>query len=125
MKERKDLLKEEGMHAGAPADKFAFARILRNLETPQEKKLWNFLRTKPKDIKFRRQHPFKDYIFDFYCHKAKLVIEIDGHQHESNQQYDKDRTEIIQGYGLKVIRFENREIDDNFEIVIKKLMKYF
>lgn len=124
MNERKNLLKEEGMHAGATADKFEFARLLRKLETPQEKKLWNFLRTKPKDIKFRRQHPFKDYIFDFYCHKAKLVIELDGHQHKSNQQYDKDRTEVIESYGLKVIRFENREVDDNFEIVIKKLMKY-
>ncbi|MEY8020924.1 endonuclease domain-containing protein [Muriicola sp. SD30] len=124
MNEHRDLLKDEGMHAGASADKFAFARFLRKVETPQEKKLWNFLRTKPNKIKFRRQHPFKDYILDFYCHKAKLVIEIDGHQHKSNQQYDKDRTEIIESYGLKVIRFQNSDIDDNFEMVIKRLMKY-
>ncbi len=112
------------MHAGASTDKFVFARFLRKVETPQEKKLWNFLRTKPNKIKFRRQHPFKDYILDFYCHKAKLVIEIDGNQHKSNQQYDKDRTEIIESYGLKVIRFQNSDIDDNFEMVIKRLMKY-
>lgn len=123
MEESKDLLKEDGMHAGAHADKFAFASLLREGETPQEKKLWDFLRTKPEGLKFRRQHPFKDYILDFYCHSAKLVIELDGHQHKSNLPYDRDRTKIIEGYDLKVIRFENSEVDDNFETVIKELME--
>ncbi len=58
-------LKEEGMHAGAMADKFAFANLLRKTQTPQEEKLWEFLKIKPRGFKFRRQHPFKDYILDF------------------------------------------------------------
>ncbi len=108
-------------------------RELRNNSTEAEKLFWAEVRNNKFDNKkFYRQYPFyyditgreSFFVADFYCHKAKLVIELDGHQHKSNQQYDKDRTEIIEGYGLKVIRFENRDIDDNFEIVIKKLMKY-
>jgi very-short-patch-repair endonuclease len=120
----KNQLKNEGMHAGAKADKFAFARVLRDTETPQEKKLWDFLRSKPKGCKFRRQHPFKYFILDFYCHQAKLVIEIDGCQHKSNVEYDRDRSKIIQEYGLKVIRFENIEIDERFGEVTRKLMDF-
>lgn len=123
MNEENDLLKEEGMHAGATADKFAFASALRNAQTPHEQKLWEFLRTKPNGFKFRRQHPFRHYILDFYCHSAKLVIELDGKQHKSNLEYDNDRTEIVGRYGLKVIRFENFEVDDNFNKVKKRILK--
>lgn len=119
----KNSLKEEGMHAGAQSEKFAFAKFLRETETPQEKRLWVFLSTKPKGLKFRRQHPFKDYILDFYCHKAKLVIELDGHQHKSNSCYDEDRTKVIESYGLKVVRFENSELDNNFDRVIKEIIE--
>ncbi|MFH6603616.1 endonuclease domain-containing protein [Maribacter algicola] len=121
MGKNKNLLKEEGMHAGASADKFAFAAFLRKVETPQEKKLWNFLCKRPKDLKFRRQHPFGKYVLDFYCHRARLVIELDGGQHKFNIEYDKDRTRVIEDHGLKVVRFENFEIDNNFEGVIKKI----
>ncbi|HCO82986.1 MAG TPA: imidazole glycerol phosphate synthase subunit HisF, partial [Arenibacter sp.] len=51
---------EEGMHAGAKADKFAYADLLRRTQTPQEEKLWEFLKVKPHGFKFRRQHPFND-----------------------------------------------------------------
>ncbi len=53
-------LEEEGMHAGAKADKFAYADLLRRTQTPQEEKLWEFLKVKPHGFKFRRQHPFND-----------------------------------------------------------------
>lgn len=118
------MLKEEGMHAGAKSDKFAFAVSLRKNQTPQEEKLWDFLKTKPKKFKFRRQHPFEQYILDFYCHRAKLVIELDGKQHKSNLDYDDDRTEIIENFGLKVIRFENSEVDDNFEAIKAKILEF-
>lgn len=124
MQKNKDLLKEEGMHAGAKADKFAFAKLLRDTKTPQEKKLWEFLRSKPIDFKFRRQHPFKYYILDFYCHRAKLVIELDGKQHASNKEYDNDRTLIISDFGLTVIRFDNDEVDNSFLEVKQKIVKY-
>ncbi len=124
MGKKLDSLKEEGMHAGASPDKFAFARILRKAETPQEKKLWRFLLTRPNGFKFRRQHPFKHYILDFYCHRAKLVIELDGRQHISNIRYDNDRTKIIEGYGLKVIRFENSEVDNSFGKIKEKIIEF-
>jgi len=121
-KEKVDLLKDEGMHAGATPVKFEFAAKLRANQTPQEEKLWIYLRTKPEGFKFRRQHPFEYYILDFYCHSAKLVIELDGKQHKSNVEYDNDRTSILSEYGLKVIRFENFEIDSSFELVKKQIL---
>ena len=124
MRNGKELLKDEGMHAGAQADTFAFAHVLRQSQTPQERKLWHFLRTKPKGLKFRRQHPFNNYILDFYCHGARLVIELDGLQHRSNKEYDNDRTKIIEDYGLRVIRFENSEVDHNFDKVKKSILKF-
>ena len=111
------------MHAGAKADTFAFAHILRQAQTPQERKLWDFLRTRPNGLKFRRQHPFNHYILDFYCHGAGLVIELDGLQHKANLEYDEDRTKIIEDYGLRVIRFENSEVDHNFDSVKKRILK--
>ena len=106
------------------ADKFAFANLLRKTQTPQEEKLWDFLKIRPQGFKFRRQHPFKDYVLDFFCYRAKLVIELDGQHHKSNLEYDSDRTSIIESYGLKVIRFENDEIDNSFDNVKEKLMKF-
>ena len=60
-----------------------------------------------------------NFIADFYCHKAKLIIEIDGSQHytEKGKQNDKFRTEVLEGYDLKIIRFTNRQIDTNFQSV--------
>ena len=124
MRKKSRPLKEEGMHAGAMADKFAFANLLRKTQTPQEEKSWNFLKIRPQGFKFRRQHPFKDYVLDFFCYRAKLVIELDGQHHKSNLEYDSDRTSIIESYGLKVIRFENDEIDNSFDNVKEKLMKF-
>ena len=64
----------------------------------------------------QRQKAIDNFIADFYCHKAKLVIEIDGSQHytEEGEQNDEFRTEILEGYGLTVIRFTNRQINTNF-----------
>ena len=67
-------------------------------------------------VRFQRQKAIDNFIADFYCHKAKLIIEIDGSQHDSEQGRQKDefRTEILKGYELKVIRFTNRQVDTNF-----------
>ena len=71
------------------------------------------------EIRFQRQKAIGDFIADFYCHKAKLVIEIDGSQHYSEESILKDefRTEILGNYGLKVIRFTNRQINTSFKAV--------
>ena len=100
------------------------AKNLRKNSTPQENHLWyDFLRyCTPK---FRRQEIIGNYIADFYCHKAKLVIEIDGLQHYTmvGKQKDEFRTEILEGYDLKIIRFTNKQIDDNFLAVCKYIDK--
>ena len=83
--------------------------------TKQEKHLWyDFLRTYP--VRFSRQKVLGKYIADFYCAKAKLVIELDGSGHETEQgkQYDKQRTEFLNEYGLRIIRIQNKAIDRNF-----------
>ena len=87
--------------------------------TLEEKKLWEFLRKKPNDFKFRRQHPFGHYVLDFYCHKVKLAIEIDGKYHELPKQkiLDANRTNEINQMGLKELRFTNQEINEEFEKV--------
>jgi len=93
----------------------SFAKALRKNATPQEKHLWyDFLANYA--VRFQRQKAIDNFIADFYCHKAKLVIEIDGAQHytEEGAQKDEFRTEILEGYDLKVIRFTNRQINTNF-----------
>ena len=96
-------------------DLLDFAKILRRNMTPQEKHLWyDFLRKYPEKI--YKQRIIDNYIADFYCHKARLVIELDGSQHftPEGKSYDEARTEIIERYGIKVIRFMNRDVDKNF-----------
>lgn len=73
------------MHAGATNELYQRARELRNRSTHAEDILWDYLKTKPNNFKFRRQHPYSIYILDFYCHSLKLVIEVDGGIHDSTQ----------------------------------------
>ena len=92
------------------------ARNLRKNMTKEEKHLWyDFLKEYP--VRFLRQKVIDDYIADFYCHKAKLVIELDGSQHYSKDGLlkDKIRTEQIEKRCLTVIRIPNGEINHNFE----------
>ena len=93
----------------------SIARILRKSMTKEEKHLWyDFLRDYP--VRFYRQKVIGKYIVDFYCSKAKLVIELDGSQHYVDDAiiYDNVRTAYLEQYGLKVIRFSNRELNENF-----------
>ena len=92
------------------------AKNLRKNATPQENHLWYDFLSKYK-IRFQRQKAIDNFIADFYCHKARLIVEIDGLQHtsEEGRQKDKFRTEILEGYDLKVIRFTNQQIDKNFK----------
>ena len=94
------------------------AKNLRKNATLQENHLWYDFLSKY-EIRFQRQKTIDDFTADFYCHKAKLVIEIDGSNHLTAQNKEKDefRTSILEGYGLKVIRFTNRQIDKNFDLV--------
>ena len=91
------------------------AKILRKNMTEQEKKLW-YMYLKNYPVKFYRQRIIETYIVDFYCSKAKIVIEIDGNQHYTveGKNYDEIRTEIINRYNIEVIRIKNHDIDKKF-----------
>ncbi|MBQ1269730.1 MAG: endonuclease domain-containing protein [Clostridia bacterium] len=98
------------------------ARILRRNMTRQEKHLWyDFLRYYP--IKIYKQRIIDNFIVDFYCHSARLVIELDGSQHYTKQGkvHDAIRTEIFERYGIYVLRFSNKDIDENFEGVCHRI----
>ena len=91
------------------------ARALRKNMTKEERHLWyDFLREYP--VRFLRQKVIDSYIVDFYCHDARLIIELDGSQHfdSAEQEKDKNRTEILEARGLKVLRIPNNEITQNF-----------
>ena len=100
------------------------ARQLRKEMTPQERKLWYmFLRTfRPKFYKQRIIGPF---IVDFYCEAARLIIEVDGAQHYTEQglAYDSERTAFLESLDLRVLRFTNREIDNGFATVCTKIRR--
>ena len=98
------------------------ARDLRRNMTQQEKKLWyQFLRQYP--VKIYKQRIVESFIVDFYCASAKLVIELDGSQHytEQGEAYDAERSACLARCGLEVIRFTNAEIDSEFDAVCNKI----
>ena len=91
------------------------AKALRKNMTPWEKKLWyQFLRSYP--VRFQRQKAIGNYIADFYCAKARLVVELDGGEHYTPEQINKDniRTAELENMNLTVLRILNRDIDRNF-----------
>ena len=105
-------------------NKNILARTLRRNSTIQERRLWNLLKNRQfHNLKFKRQQPIGDYIVDFICKEAKIIIEIDGGQHNEpeNIEYDKTRTEYLNTLGYKVIRFWNNEIYENIEGVVLRL----
>ncbi|MCL2674573.1 MAG: endonuclease domain-containing protein [Defluviitaleaceae bacterium] len=100
----------------------SISRKLRNNATKQENHLWyNFLRKH--NLQFYRQRIIGDYIVDFYCPNARLIIELDGSQHyeENAEKYDVSRTEYLSSIGLYILRFTNKDINDYFEEVCQKI----
>ena len=98
------------------------ARILRRNMTRHEKHLWyDFLRKYP--IKIYKQRIIDNYVADFYCHQARLVIELDGSQHYTLQGEMRDavRSDILEKYGIFVLRFSNMDIDRNFDGVCRTI----
>jgi len=125
MKDNK-LQHDESMFKGAPSSSFSKAQGLRSNMTKAEIVLWEVLKNNQfEGYKFRRQHPIHNFIVDFYCHRLKLIIEIDGEYHLNENQQDKDleRTGILEFQGLKVIRFTNEEVLNNLNKVLEKIHK--
>jgi very-short-patch-repair endonuclease len=101
------------------------AREMRKHPTPAEKKLWQeFLRSSSR--RFLRQRPIAHFIVDFYCASLRLVIEVDGDNHftEDGKAKDLERTQVLQGYRLTVLRFTNREVMEDFEGVCHKIQAF-
>ena len=89
---------------------------LRKNQTKEERHLWHdFLKTYP--VQFRRQYPIGCYYVDFYCYRAKLIVELDGSQHceTENILYDQNRSAYLVSQGFKVLRFSNLDIWKNFK----------
>ena len=98
------------------------ARELRKNMTPQERHLWyDFLKTY--QPQFRRQVIIGNYIADFYCDKASLVVEIDGSQHfePEDLEYDRRRTEYLRSRGLEVVRYPNNQVNGEFPAVCQDI----
>jgi very-short-patch-repair endonuclease len=116
MKERRASRKKPWRHLPYEHCLVEKARELRRNMTPAETKLWlGFLRGYP--FRVLRQKPIDRYIVDFYCSALKLVIEIDGESHYTNEgkSNDEERRRILEGYGLRVVRFTNEDIRMRFE----------
>jgi len=102
------------------------ARELRKNQTKAEKVFWERVRKqKLKGLTFYRQKPIGDFIADFYCEQAKLIIEIDGGYHKAQRQKDAWRDDCLRGIHpkLKVIRFTNEEVLKNTDRVMQKILK--
>lgn len=103
------------------------AREFRAKQTAAERELWLRLRNRRLlGFKFRGQHQFGDYVADFYCHEARLVIECDGSVHAANERWhhDQDREAFMATQGLRVLRFTNNQILTDIENVLKEISKY-
>ncbi len=116
--------KEHDMFHQASSRLFEFAKKNRRNSTEAEQKLWNQLKGKKlHGFKFRRQHPIGNFILDFYCHKVKLAIELDGkyHENEEHKEYDRLRTKALKEIEIKELRFKNEEVLNDLENVLKKI----
>ena len=100
----------------------SIAKMLRKNMTPWERKLWYlFLRTYP--VRFRRQQAIGEYIVDFYCAQAKLIVELDGGGHYTSEQMENDtiRTWYLNSLGLTVVRICNLDVDRDFQGVCEHI----
>ena len=116
---------EYPMYFGATPEIFKMAKELRKMETESEKLLWSRLhKNQILGLQFRRQHPINRFIADFYCPKIKLIIEVDGSIHElpEYQAHDIGRSEILNDFGITVIRFTNEQIIEEIDSIINQIV---
>ncbi len=114
----------KNMFYGAPPILFELAKQLRDNQTKAEMFLWeHFGHFEIPNVRIKRQHPILYFIADFYCHKARLIIEVDGGYHNTPEQYqyDSSRDAELENLGLKVIRFSNEQVFEETEYVIRKI----
>ena len=103
-----------------------FARALRHNSTDAERRIWSYLRAERLNGHgFRRQHPIGAYIADFYCHAARLVVELDGSQHHEPEAvaYDESRTAAMAAVGIEVLRFSDYDALMHSEAVARTILR--
>lgn len=124
-KKHKSAFKNDGMFNNASHLVFELAKDLRRNMTDAEKLLWNHLKAGVQGLKFRRQHPIVIYIADFYCHKIKLIVEIDGSVHSVKEvkENDKKREDDLRDWGNTIIRFTNENVFKNLDRVLAEINK--
>lgn len=115
--------KKGGMFEGSTFILFQRAAELRKNLTLAEARLWQQLKNKNMGVKFRRQHPIAGYIADFYCHKARLIIEVDGdiHSLNENNDYDLKRKYDLKEMGYRVMRFTNQQVLNSMDEVLRTI----
>ena len=99
----------------------ANARALRREMTDSERKLWTGLRAEQLGVKLRRQHPLGNYIADFACLDPRLIVELDGSQHQAQAGYDSKRDAFFRSQGFGVLRFASNEPFINLEGVLQAI----
>ncbi len=102
-----------------------FARRLRNTMTPAERALWRLLRADQlRGYRFRRQAAIGPYIVDFVCFSRKLIVELDGPQHEEADavRHDENRTRWLAAHGYRVLRFRNHRLDEEVQLVVDEIL---
>jgi very-short-patch-repair endonuclease len=102
------------------------ARGLRRAPTPPEYRLWQALRQRPGDLKFRHQHPLGRLTLDFYCPAAKLVVEVDGDSHSMGDRPERDaaRDAWLPSQGLRVVRYDARDVMNALEAVVTDITRH-
>ena len=118
---------EKEMFFGASPEIIRRASELRKNMTEAERILWSALRRKQLNgRRFRRQHPIDRFIADFYCHEARLVVEVDGgiHQLRDQREYDIGRSDELDSLGLRVIRFTNEQVKNKLQEVLSEIKKW-
>lgn len=99
------------------------AKELRREMTPAEKLLWQEVRANKLGVRFRRQQVIQGFIVDFYCHRAGLVVEVDGDIHDLQKEEDERREKVLSALGLRIVRFRNDEVVRNLSTVVGKITK--
>jgi very-short-patch-repair endonuclease len=113
-----------GTTPALPARIKANARKLRQRQTDAETLVWQLLRNRALDgWKFRRQHPIPPYVLDFYCHDARLAVELDGGQHADAVQYEERRAAYLAAAGIRVLRSWDDEVLKQTEAVLEAIWR--
>jgi very-short-patch-repair endonuclease len=106
-------------------EKLERAKELRREMTPAEKLLWQEVRAKKLGVRFRKLQIIAGFIVDFYCHKAALVIEVDGDVHDLQQEEDARREKVLSALGLRIVRFGNDDVERELSMVVGRTRELF